>query len=300
VFAILTDNNMLATSPDGGDPGGGGGFTDWYLPSETELGYMYSNLYPSIGGFTGASYWTSNESITYPDTMAYVINFANGIHASVPKTNPYHVRAIRSFSGGSYSLGDVGPAGGWICYVNGTDYLEAAASDQSSSTNWETAVSLCEELGAAGIGDMFFLLNGYTWDLVNGTYDIDAEEYSGEDVIVDGMTYDSEGLPPSGAPDKVMGVTGSLVSIQNLIFMTWQPVGGDVIGYKVERSPYFSVVQSSWLGVWWQIYVGTNTQYLDNIFATGPSPITFEIKYRVCAYNATGDGPWSDEYTVAT
>ena len=40
-----------------------------------------------------------------------------------------------------------------------------------------------------------FLLNEFTWDLNEGTYDIVADEYTEEEVIVDGVTYDSNGEP---------------------------------------------------------------------------------------------------------
>ena len=299
VFAILTDNNMESTSPDGGDPGGGGGVTDWYLPSMTELGYMRTNLYLNgIGGFAvgyGHMYWSSDEST---ETQAWTHRMDVDYHEAAPKTISRYVRAIRSFSGGSYSLGDVGPGGGWICYVSGSDYLEAAVSDQSSAANWDTANSLCSELGSAGIGDMFFLLNGYTWDLVNGTYDIDAEEYSGEDVTVEGVVYDSEGAPPEGVPDKVMGLHAIEMPIIHTIHVTWAPVGGDVIGYKLQRSPFYHILTSQWDEYWWQYYVGSNTSYVDAIYHTGPRPVPYDIKYRVCAYNTTGDGPWSDEFTM--
>jgi len=41
----------------------------------------------------------------------------------------------------SYNVGDIGPAGGYIIYANGTDYLEAAPTDQASIYKWSNITS---------------------------------------------------------------------------------------------------------------------------------------------------------------
>lgn len=141
---------------------------------------------------------------------------------------------------------------------------------------------------------MQFILNGYTWDLVNGTYDIDAEEYSGEDIVVEGVEYDSAGTGVPNAPDAPAWITADLAPVIDVISVNWYPVGGNVIGYKLQRSPFYHILQGVWEEMWWQYYVGTNTHYVDDIWHTGPSPAGYPIKYRVCAYNSYGDSAWTE------
>lgn len=144
-----------------------------------------------------------------------------------------------------------------------------------------------------------FLLNGYTWNLDKGTYDIEAEEYTEEEVIVSGVTYDSEGNPetedpPASPPTNLFATL--LPVFGHPIQVTWDPVGGGVIGYKLQRRPYYA---SGWVDAYVMPYVGVNTQYIDYIHTEGPpvgSPVT--IYYRVCAYNAGGDSDYSAEYSV--
>ena len=300
-FAILTDDNMLAQAGSGG--GGGGGFADWYLPDLSELDLIRDNLYlMAIGGIAGAAYWSSEEG---SPGMASVENMVNGIQADVDKNYLYHVRAVRSFTSASpsYSLGDTGPAGGWIFYVSGSNYKEAAPSDQSSSTGWDNAMTLCDNYGATGNSgaDMQFLLNAFTWDLVHASYDIEAEEYCDEDVVVEGLgEYDSNGQPVTGdVPPQVIGLLVITLPLINQNLAAWVPVSGAVVtGYKLQRSPFFHLLSNTWEEMWWTYYTGTALNYVDNIAATGPSPVPFPVKYRVCAYNDVGDGPWSAEVTM--
>jgi len=70
------------------------GYSDWYLPSQDELGKLYLN-HTSIGGFASAGYWSSTES---DYGTAYYVNFADGILTNTDlKEYPYRVRAIRYF-----------------------------------------------------------------------------------------------------------------------------------------------------------------------------------------------------------
>lgn len=68
-------------------------YSDWYLPSVTEIDLMYKQR-NVIGGFSGTSYWSSTED---DHDNAVRIDFANGSFFTANKTNPYKVRAIRSF-----------------------------------------------------------------------------------------------------------------------------------------------------------------------------------------------------------
>ena len=71
----------------------GGGFTDWYLPSQSELSELYINRV-AIGAFASAAYWSSSEGDGYD---AWLQNFANGSQADYVKSLVNRVRAVRSF-----------------------------------------------------------------------------------------------------------------------------------------------------------------------------------------------------------
>jgi hypothetical protein len=85
-------------------------------------------LVDNIGEFVpDGSYWCSSE---YGSLTAWYLDFSTGIFTSTWKTNYALVRAIRSFTSETiYAIGDIGPAGGWIFYKSGNNYLEAAPSD---------------------------------------------------------------------------------------------------------------------------------------------------------------------------
>ncbi len=69
------------------------GYSDWYLPSQGELGALYTNRV-AIGGFSSTSYWSSTEGLS---TNAKSLNFGTGSTNNSSKTSTYYVRAIRSF-----------------------------------------------------------------------------------------------------------------------------------------------------------------------------------------------------------
>lgn len=83
----------------------GGGYTDWYLPSSTELYKLNVNLNSiSAAGFNNAYYWTSTQygaPVFTSSTDAYDMNMGaagQSLHASYyAKGNTDNVRAIRSF-----------------------------------------------------------------------------------------------------------------------------------------------------------------------------------------------------------
>lgn len=71
------------------------GFSDWYLPSLSELGLMYTNLKAlNLGGFTNTYYWSSSQ---YSSTYGYLQSFSVNSYAVGSKSSAYRVRAIRSF-----------------------------------------------------------------------------------------------------------------------------------------------------------------------------------------------------------
>jgi hypothetical protein len=138
-------------------------YDDWFLPSRDELEQMYINLHLfGVGNFGSGIYWSSSEQ---SNLFAYFGNFNSGSFDILHKTNTYAVRAVRSFTGaiGQYSLRDVGPAGGLICYINGTTYYEAAPNDQSTGKAWSniTATLIGTTGTAIGTGEQ------NTQDIIN-------------------------------------------------------------------------------------------------------------------------------------
>ena len=72
----------------------GGGYTDWYLPSQNELNKLYENK-TAIGDFPeAAAYWSSTE---VDFEWAYSQNFNTGVRTYRDKNAAYKVRAIRTF-----------------------------------------------------------------------------------------------------------------------------------------------------------------------------------------------------------
>jgi hypothetical protein len=72
------------------------GYSDWYLPNWGELQLLYSNLLgQGIGGFSHLDiYWSSSE---FNGSIAYSVNFSNGLSYPNSKANNYRVRAVRAF-----------------------------------------------------------------------------------------------------------------------------------------------------------------------------------------------------------
>jgi hypothetical protein len=71
------------------------GYSDWYLPSISELSKIFENR-TLMGGYTTTYYWSSSEASS---TNAYAINFGgSGTQDSRAKSfSTYRVRAIRAF-----------------------------------------------------------------------------------------------------------------------------------------------------------------------------------------------------------
>jgi len=137
-----------------------------------------------------------------------------------------------------------------------------------------------------------FLLNGFTWDLNKGVYDIEAEEYTEEEIYVDGVTYDSAGEEEGQdtAPETPTGFVANQLVHRGTILADWNPVS-NAIGYKLQRKPYYS--GGAWVADYKLVYTGTATYFHDAVAAEGdPTGETF--LYKVCSYNAAGDSAYSD------
>jgi len=72
---------------------GGGGKSDWFLPSKDELNLMYTNR-DAIGGFAADYYWSSSE---YFADSAWIQYFSGGSQYSSLKFSPSYVRPVRAF-----------------------------------------------------------------------------------------------------------------------------------------------------------------------------------------------------------
>jgi hypothetical protein len=76
----------------------GGGFADWFLPSQDELNAMYGKKV-AIGGFASFWYWSSSEFSVASYGYAWVQDFSDGSQNGYSKDNGIdsHVRAVRAF-----------------------------------------------------------------------------------------------------------------------------------------------------------------------------------------------------------
>jgi uncharacterized protein (TIGR02145 family) len=128
-------------------------YDDWFLPSRDGLNAMYTELHlHGVGSFDGSPYWSSSENDA---TITWLQTFSDGSQSGTNKNVALKVRACRAFtSTTNYSLRDIGPAGGYIFWKAGNDYLEAAPTDQSSSQAWSniTAVAVTGTGTAIGTG----------------------------------------------------------------------------------------------------------------------------------------------------
>ena len=132
-------------------------YNDWFLPSRNELLAIYDELRVyGIGNFIFLQYWTSSQRID-AGGLAYSLDFTDRTEGETTPNGLLHVRACRSFTSvsPSYSLRDVGPAGGWIFYKSGDDYLEAAPMDLADEvfSNLST-VNVGAQGTAIGIGQV--------------------------------------------------------------------------------------------------------------------------------------------------
>jgi len=145
-----------------------------------------------------------------------------------------------------------------------------------------------------------FLLNKFTWNPINGTYNITADEYTEEEVIVDGVTYDSEGNPEEEnvAPDTPTGLSALMYPVLffNPIYVKWNAVPGGVDGYILSRRPYVAggtLVDFSKL-----IYVGNAPICMDFLLDIRAKVTFCTVYYKVACYRGTMTSPYSAEFAI--
>jgi hypothetical protein len=129
-------------------------YDDWFMPSKDELTLMYNILKVSgLGSFISFLYSSSSENDA---TTFHAINFQNGLDSTQNKSSfGSRTRACRLFTSTvNYNLRDIGPAGGYIFWKSGNDYLEAAPIDcnQGAGYIWSTVTNLAIGTTLATIG----------------------------------------------------------------------------------------------------------------------------------------------------
>ena len=128
-------------------------YSSWFLASLDLLQEMYDQLKAfGFGNFLAPHYWSSSE---HNNLGAKYVDFGTGIPSFNTKswTDP-GVRACRVFTAtvGAYNLRDIGPAGGYIFYIDGATYYESSPSDQSISHAWSKIDSVLRGTTGTAIG----------------------------------------------------------------------------------------------------------------------------------------------------
>jgi len=102
-------------------------FDDWFMPSKDELEQIYQALHlTGLHTYPNTSYWCSSQS---SDSGAWKKYFADGQWSpGYSKVNYYTTIPVRDFTSKiSYSVGDIGPAGGFIFHNKGNYYMESSS-----------------------------------------------------------------------------------------------------------------------------------------------------------------------------
>jgi hypothetical protein len=129
-----------------------------------------------------------------------------------------------------------------------------------------------------------FILHNYTWDLNNGIFDIDAQEYSDEVVsleqIADSTGYEGdEGVTPV-VPTNLDGIQNSP---GDGFDVSWDAVTG-ASSYTLQRMPYW--FGGVWVMAWKTVYEGGNTNTYDDLEMIGLASVPVNVQsffYRVLA-----------------
>ena len=130
-------------------------FSAWSLPNSAECVAIIANVTNAgKGNFLEEAYWTSSQNGPVSAGLAGLYDGSIG-HGN--KSDSYYVRPIRSFvfMPDQYSLGDTGPSGGWIFYVDNGVYYEVGPSDIGSPIPWSNIVNGSVGTQPFGIGDGF-------------------------------------------------------------------------------------------------------------------------------------------------
>lgn len=134
------------------DVNAGRWYDDWYVPSRDECLLIHTELMDT-GILPNMNIWTSSEVSA---TNAYYINTGGSAISALKASATYMARPVRAFTSSyGYNVRERGPAGGWIIYRNGVNYIEAAPFYLGSMYRWcnpEIATQLIGTSTAIGTG----------------------------------------------------------------------------------------------------------------------------------------------------
>jgi len=193
----------------------GGGYDDWYLPSEDKLNYIYQNLRKS-GKISSNSWFITSSKSRF---SVFRQRFSDGYQSDI--TESWYicaVLAIRSFTvetktliekdvkkeqsktnneigseniekadkNKKYKIGDIGPGGGLVFYIEGNRAYEC--SEILGKENWSEAKALCSKYHGGGYND-WYLPNK---DELNQIYQNlrRTEKISGDNLFWSSSNYD--------------------------------------------------------------------------------------------------------------
>jgi len=143
-----------------------GGQSDWRLPTAHELRSIldYSRTDPAIdeavfptynsGSSPTANFWSSS-STTANTNLAWFVGFQEGSTGDDDKNNNYHIRCVRSPSGGSISPPNrftQNTTQGEVVVIDSLTGLMWQHTTVSAIT-WQEALAYCETLSYAGSDD---------------------------------------------------------------------------------------------------------------------------------------------------
>ena len=178
-FAWLLANNVCTKFK-------GGGKTDWKLPTKEELNYIYLNLQKTGILNDDSPHWSSTSSMSYTNDLdGWAQYFSSGKPQELVVSFDLTTRAVRSFdladfrkngygptlsfeeacaeffvyedgvdfkkNGWTPEIGDIGPGGGIVFYVNNGKAYEC--SDFIDYCDWEEAKTVCKNFRGGGKSD---------------------------------------------------------------------------------------------------------------------------------------------------
>lgn len=123
-----------------------GGKSDWFIPSIDELEQMANqNASLGLGLDENTTYWSSSQSVTIAN-MAWGWDFVSDSAIEQTKGGS-KVRPIRAFGancarGGECAIGDIGPGGGRVFYIDAEDLFVDWTYMEMAPSNWNGASEL--------------------------------------------------------------------------------------------------------------------------------------------------------------
>jgi hypothetical protein len=138
------------------------------------------------------------------------------------------------------------------------------------------------------------ILHGYSWDLNEGTYEIEAEEYTDEEINLGQEGEESSANPGVITDPSLIPIpTGLTVINAHKFDVSWNASAG-ATGYILQRRPTPNVTHAYWQSAWKTIYTGPLLMFYDNV-SLESTPLTAGMlfEYQVCAYIPNGNTPYS-------